>query len=294
VSEPDVPLSRAFVARLPAPAPATAELEAALEGVCAAARAAWPELAVPDDVFLAFLAARTPAGDPLTALARLRAADLYLACACLEGQDAAVRALHARYFPRVHTALRRTGLAEAAAADLAQILLEDLLIGRGRAPKLAGYAGRGDLQGWLCVTAIREARHQLRRDGRTPVVGDDDLAEHAAAPDDHALQHLKQTYQAEFREAFRAALASLGERERNLLRYQLLDGLSIDEIGALHRVHRATAARWLVHARAQVFERTQAHLMQRLGVSGRETESIIRLIRSQLDVSIHGLLRTGE
>ena len=40
------------------------------------------------------------------------------------------------------------------------------------------------------------------------------------------------------------AFAALESRERNLLRYALGDGLSVDAIGTLYRVHRATAARW--------------------------------------------------
>jgi RNA polymerase sigma-70 factor (ECF subfamily) len=289
----DPPLTPVLAAHLPAGAPPiVGDLDPALATLCAAARAAWPALALDDPTFVAFLAARLPSDvPPADALPRLRAADLYLACACLEGQDAAVRALHDGYFPRVHGALRRTGLGEAAAADLAQAILQRLLVPpAGGAPGLAGYAGRGDLQGWLCIAAVRDARHQLRRDGRAPERGDDDLSDRAAASDDHELQYLKDTYQAEFRAAFRDALAALGDRERNLLRYQLLDGLTIDQIGAIYHIHRATAARWLAQARAQVFERTQAGLMARLKVSSRESESIIRLIRSQLDVSVHRLL----
>jgi RNA polymerase sigma-70 factor (ECF subfamily) len=203
-----------------------------------------------------------------------------------------VRALHAQYFPKVRGALHRTGLDDAPAADLEQSLLERLLVGDGEGePKLAGYAGRGDLQGWLCIAAVREARYQLRRGGRVDALDDDRLSERAAPLEDQELHHLKQAYQAEFRAAFCEALAASGERERNLLRYQLLEGLTIDQIGAIYRVHRATAARWLAQARAQVFEQTRAGLMARLRISGPESESIIRLVRSQLDVSVHALLR---
>jgi DNA-directed RNA polymerase specialized sigma24 family protein len=39
-----------------------------------------------------------------------------------------------------------------------------------------------------------------------------------------------------------AAMDAMPPLERAVLRYQVVDGLSIDEIGALYDVHRATAA----------------------------------------------------
>jgi hypothetical protein len=45
---------------------------------------------------------------------------------------------------------------------------------------------------------------------------------------------------------------TLSRRDRNLLRYQYFDHLTVDDIGALHRVHRATAARGV--ARAEIEE----------------------------------------
>ena len=71
-----------------------------------------------------------------------------------------------------------------------------------------------------------------------------------------------------------------------MLRYHLIDRLNIDQIAAIHDVHRATAARWLVRIRAQLEERTREELRRALGVSGAELDSIIRLIQSQLDLSI--------
>jgi len=54
-------------------------------------------------------------------------------------------------------------------------------------------------------------------------------------------------------------------RERNLLRYQVLDRLGIDHIGALHGVHRVTAARWIAHARRALIEGVRRRLQDRLG-----------------------------
>ena len=74
-------------------------------------------------------------------------------------------------------------------------------------------------------------------------------------------------HRAEFRRAFNDAAAQLTDRERTLLRYRFYDGLSIDEICVLYRVHGATIARWLAAIREDLFEATRARLIRRLAIS---------------------------
>ena len=76
-------------------------------------------------------------------------------------------------------------------------------------------------------------------------------------------------------------------RERTLLKQQIVDGLGIDELGALYEVHRATAARWVAAAREKLLLRTRRAFMVRVRISSDECESIMRMVRSQLDVSLH-------
>ncbi len=71
-----------------------------------------------------------------------------------------------------------------------------------------------------------------------------------------------------------------------MLRLHLIHGLTIDEIAPMHEVHRATAARWMARARAEVLERSRARLGELLEADDREVESIMHLIASRLDVSI--------
>src|SRR5260370_1220010 len=82
-----------------------------------------------------------------------------------------------------------------------------------------------------------------------------------------------------------AALAALAERERNVLRQYYIDGLTIDQLAALYQVNRATTARWVAGARLSVVAKTREHLVDELGIAAGEADSIIRLVRSQLDVS---------
>ncbi len=75
-----------------------------------------------------------------------------------------------------------------------------------------------------------------------------------------------------------------------LLRQRSVDDLSIDQIGALHGVHRATAARWLERARVELALATERALQRRLSASAEDVRSLMRLIASRMDASIHRLL----
>ena len=91
--------------------------------------------------------------------------------------------------------------------------------------------------------------------------------------------------------AFDVALRSLPAREQTLLRQHVIDGLTIDQLGALYHVHRATAARSLERARQAILAATREQMMGKLRVRSSELDSILRLIRSKLEVSLHGLRR---
>ena len=66
--------------------------------------------------------------------------------------------------------------------------------------------------------------------------------------------------------------------------------LGIDHIGKVYDVHRATAARWLTRARESLFEMTRSHLRAELGLDDDEFQSLVRLVRSRLDVSVCRIL----
>ena len=95
------------------------------------------------------------------------------------------------------------------------------------------------------------------------------------------------------REGLDLSLESLTARERTLLKQQIVDGLTIDDLALLYRVHRATCARWLQSAREQLLSRTRRAFMSRARINSEECESIMRLVRSQLDVSLHRQLKEG-
>ena len=93
-----------------------------------------------------------------------------------------------------------------------------------------------------------------------------------------------------YREAFTAALATLTPRDRNLLRQQFIYGASIDELGALYGVHRATVARWIAQVRDTLLRRTRHHIGEALRLSGHDLDSAMGRIGDHLDYSLRHTL----
>ena len=260
----------------------------ALDDAIAQAISAWPGLHVDRAAFAAFLAERLDGAE-----GSIRAADLYLAFACLAGDGEALRRFEHDHLAPIPAHLERVDIPRAIAGEVPGVLRERLLVGDG-APRLREYRGRGDLRGWLRVAAVRTALDLMRRQARE-VPLEPSLADAIADEgDDPELAHLKQHYAAEFKAAFEEALLALTPRERNLLRHQTLHGLGVDQIGAIYRVHRATAARWVDAARTRLASEVRGRLMARLRADRANVESILRLIQSQIDVSVRRCLRDRE
>ena len=251
-----------------------------MEDAFEAGRAAWPDLPVSAADYIAFV------GD---AEGDLVFTDLYLACACHHGVPGAVEAFEALCVPSIEGALARMNAGKTVTDEVKQIVLDQLFVGG----KIATYSGRGNLKGWVRIIAVREASRILRAGNKT--VSADDAMFDALAPtdrEDPELEYLKAHYRGQFRTAFLATVAELPRRERTALRMNVLDGRSIDEIGATFRVNRSTAHRWLTQAREILITGTKKRLMSELAISPAEVESVIRLVRSSLDVSLENVLRT--
>nr|WP_276602753.1 sigma-70 family RNA polymerase sigma factor [Nannocystis pusilla] len=280
----------------PSSPPADARsLAAALARAVSRGAAAWPGLEVAPATFQAHLEARVPGeGDRMAALEAMAIEDLYLACACVHGDRRAIAAFTER-FVRVSVAAavrsRRDG---PAADDMVQLVLEKLLAPRGELPpRLAEFSGQGGLRAWVRVTVVRAGIDLERAQARRIVADTGEPAENLeelATTTDPELDYLKRHYREAFREAFAAALAELDPRSRNTLRQHLVERLSIDQIGALQGVHRATAARWIARSREELLTGTREQLRGRLHLSEGEYASIMRLIDSMLEVSVQRLL----
>lgn len=275
------PLSSAFARG--AGLESAADHEAVLEGLIKRARSAFPDVALDPDRFAAFLGARV---DPAE-LEQARAEDLFVAWACSVAEPAALAVVEARYLPDVDGVLGKMGLSRDNIGEVKQRLRNVLFVGDETAPpRIGDYRGIGDLRAWLRVSAMRSALKLLRK-GAKETSADDAVLQMRAEADDPELAYMKASYRSAFKGAFQEALESLLPRERTLLKQQIVDGLGIDELGTLYDVHRATAARWLQAAREKLLNRTRRAFVVRTGIAVDECESIMRMVRSQLDLSLH-------
>ena len=85
-------------------------------------------------------------------------------------------------------------------------------------------------------------------------------------------------------------LQDLRAEERNLLRFYFLDGMNIDQIGVILRAHRATIARRIAGLRSRLLTEVRAGLVRRLRLPQPDLDSMLRLVGSQLELSLMRLL----
>jgi RNA polymerase sigma-70 factor (ECF subfamily) len=268
-----------------------ARLDERLRAAWTTARKAWPGVEVPAERFAAHLGRVVDREtDPGVVLADLATDDIYLACSAASGDEKSFALIEGHAFGEVNAAGAALRAPPADVEEIKQIVRTILFVSdRDRAASIGDFAGRGSLRGWVRVIATRELLRLRRKTSReTP------LEEHILnfeAHGDPEFERLKEAYRAQVADAVREAITALDVRDRLLLRYQVCDRLNIDEIGAVYQVHRATAARWLTKARAALVDLTKQRLAIRLSVDPSETDSILRLVQSQLDVSLERRLR---
>jgi RNA polymerase sigma-70 factor (ECF subfamily) len=256
------------------------------------ARADWPGIRVSDEAFCAYVAERLVSNGVLDReLVERNTADLFLACACSHRDAVAISVLEHLYFAsEVDAPSRRSG--RIAPEEMRQRVRAKLFV--GPSPKIASYGGRSSLRTWLRAVIGRlviDAIRECPRDVPTPEVAFSGMA---CASDDPDVRLVKHTYQEALEAAFVHAADRLSPRDKNLLRYGLSEGLNIDQIGRIYGVHRVTAARWLQQARASFVEHVQVVVMERLKMSESEFGSVLRLVLSQIDVTIARVFAGAE
>src|SRR3954451_1226940 len=123
-----------------------------VEAAYEAGRNAFPAIDLPREAFLRFAESRaqTWAGNPE------RAADLYLACACVERIPAAGAHFLATFGTRIPNYLGRLGRTRDVLNEVRQIFPPRCIVGDGAPPPaLTTYSATGSLEGWLRATAVR-------------------------------------------------------------------------------------------------------------------------------------------
>lgn len=260
----------------------------------AAGRAAWPRVSLSGARF----------GQHATELAvseqalAERAADLFLACACGDGDPQAIRYFESEYLSQLTVYLARFSLSPPALDDVRQSLRVKLLVGISRGPSSAlapspgilGYRGNGTLGAWLRITAVRTAIDSLRgAEGKMTAAPQ--LAEFALLTDENPeLATVRSLYRERVRDALEQSLSTLDARQKTLLRLSLVDDLNIDAIGAMYHVHRATVARWFVAIRVRILMSVRSGLDLPIQPTPSELRSLIGVLRDDIHLSARRIL----
>ena len=231
--------------------------------------------------FAAFLAARPKA--------RAAVADLFLAWWCSTGAPEALAVFERELGAELGQLAAR--FRDLPADELRQLLRIKLFLGgEGGAPRILDYSGGGPLRNWLRVTAVRtfvdvQRGNQRRRQERE--LADSDLL------GDPRGEHVNAELAAAVKRGFAQAVAGLEPRQRVFLRHVYVDQHTLDQIAATYSIHRATVARVLAAARAQLVGATRAAVVDELGGDSEELSTAIRALESNVELSLSRVLATS-
>jgi RNA polymerase sigma-70 factor (ECF subfamily) len=274
-----------------------AALDRRLTALWESGRSAWPGVALSAPAFVQKLAAHLSAEEDAENFFRaLHASDLYLAGACAQGDSAALASFDRSILSQVPSFVSRMDPSPAFADEIRQLLREKLLLAAaGAPPKIAEYSGTGTLWSWVRVVAIRTAVSLRRnRDEQPKDKLDEFVAKALPLGRDLEVDYIRTRYQNEFKEALRAAFASLPQEQRHVLRLHFAGGLTGDAIAAMLQVNRRTVVRWLGSAKTAMLHETRRLLQARLHLSPGELDSLVRMVNTSFDLSLSTLLKSGD
>jgi RNA polymerase sigma-70 factor (ECF subfamily) len=264
--------------------------EVLIAGLCDEAEAAWPDVYLPRATFAAKLNA-VLAETGTTAATDLYHVDLYLAVACSAGDPAAIAAFSRRYLENVAHYVRRFA-DHVALFDEVRAQLEDKLLfaaEAGHPPRIAQYAGRGPLEAWVALAAQRSLLSMLRARGSVsrsdPTEG---LWEVWTATAD-LERDLSQRYAETIKEALRLVVQSLPVRQRMILRLSIVEDVSLSQIARMLKVNQSTISRTFHLSLDRVNEELRTKLKAIHGMRDSEVESVVRELRSRIDLSLSGV-----
>lgn len=250
----------------------------------------WPGVIVPRAEFEAFVRMRCStkaASSNRTPVRPQTLSDLFIVYACGRGDARAIRLFGDRFGAVLEGVRRRFGARAPRSEELLADVEQRLFAPReGAEPRILAFGGQADLSSWLKVVATRILLNRLEGE-RTDEPIDEGLLEGlglAWESPEHLLH--REEARAHFRSAFGATVAELSARDRKLLRLAFVDGLTIDDLGALYGVHRTTAYRRLKQATDRLASALRARLREALQMTDAEYDSWCQSLRSALEVSV--------
>jgi RNA polymerase sigma-70 factor (ECF subfamily) len=212
------------------------------------------------------------------------AQDLELAQACAGDDPQSWETFVSLYRSRLYQAAQAIAKDQALASDIADSLWAELYGTRvdssgHRISKLASYAGRGSLEGWLRALVAQEYVNRVRRQRRLTTL-DQQVPELS-----NGAVEKNESVDPQLDHALGAALSELKTEQRLLLAAYYLDGRSLGEIGRMMGLHESTVSRRLKKSLQVVRKRTIHHL-RRGGMTMRQAEETVSgdLLTTSLDL----------
>jgi RNA polymerase sigma-70 factor, ECF subfamily len=241
---------------------------------------------LPRDRLATFLLSRLEGVvDPEPALRKLRIADLCLAFMAGEGHTAATAELE--QIIRKHCAgwIRATG---SDPNDVMQQALSRLLVPEeGAARRILEYRGMAPLSSFLRIICTRMAISIARK---TLQESNLSLSYEVVAPgNDLELDALRARYREPFTVAMREALRALSPRNKTLLKLHFAKGVQVAALATMYNIHRVSMSRWIAEAKEELFTATKEGFKAEVHVTDSEFQSVLRVMRSELDLRLSTL-----
>lgn len=252
---------------------------AATSAAWAEAQRQWPSLGVTEAEFVGRIASVLESASPSpVALTTIRPTEQMLVAACLEQRPGAMVALERYAFELLPSVAQRFASVLTADELVQRVRTKLLTPPPGESPLLARFTGVTSLGRWIRIVAVRlgldAARSSQRRQAREHTLPD------ALPQRDPEFYWMRQLYTENFERILSENLLALPVRDRNLLKAQVVHGMSLEEMARVWSVHRATVARWLRAARLGLLGSVRDGLQVQAGLSESEVDSVLNLIRS--------------
>jgi RNA polymerase sigma-70 factor len=251
----------------------------------------WPDAAIPAEFADHVADCLARQSDPASAAARLHVDDLFVAWWASTGSSDGLAAFEAAYGDELARIAHR--FRDQPSDELRQQLRIKLFVGPDA--RIRGYSGVGPLLAWLRVVAVRAFVDLVRsaQSHKYSVELDENELLGLPASNQRGDNALTSELGTALKQAFADAVARLAPRQRAFLRHAYVDRLTLDQIADTYSIHRATVARTLASARAQLIEQTREGVIAKLGVAPSELASAIGTLDRQLELSLSRILKAS-
>jgi RNA polymerase sigma-70 factor (ECF subfamily) len=211
--------------------------------------------------------------------------DVYLACACGQGDPSALQCFRERYFHVVAGAVRSFDASTQFADEIYQRLSEALFVqGPGAEAKIQRYKGQGPLAGFVRTAARRIGMRVSAASARFQ--GEEALVQQFSQASELDATLLKLQCRDSINRALCIALRQLPRRERLILRMNLVEKVSTTRIAAMYKVSQPTVSRWIQRSARTIHDTVKELVCDELDIDTRELESLLSLVRSQIEITI--------